>query len=33
MNEQEQFWENSFGDNYISRNNSSELISSNISFF
>ena len=31
--EQEQFWNGSFGDNYISRNESQEQLASNINFF
>ena len=31
--EQEEFWAGSFGDEYISRNNSKELLASNLSFF
>ena len=33
MNEQEQFWSGAFGDNYIERNESSDLLASNIAFF
>jgi spore coat polysaccharide biosynthesis protein SpsF len=32
-NEQEEFWAGSFGSEYISRNNSSELLASNLNFF
>jgi len=31
--EQEKFWEGQFGNNYIQRNNSSQLLASNINFF
>jgi spore coat polysaccharide biosynthesis protein SpsF len=31
--EQEKFWEGEFGNNYIQRNNSSQLLASNINFF
>ena len=31
--DQENFWAGSFGDNYISRNNSNELLASNLDFF
>ena len=31
--EQEEFWQSEFGDEYIDRNDSSNLLASNISFF
>lgn len=31
--EQEKFWAGDFGDNYISRNNSDEILASNLNFF
>ena len=31
--EQEKFWSGEFGNNYIDRNNSDELLASNISLF
>ena len=31
--DQEELWEGDFGDNYIERNNSEELLASNIHFF
>ena len=31
--EQEEFWAGEFGEEYISRNNSKELLASNLNFF
>ena len=31
--DQEELWEGDFGDNYIERNNSEELLASNVHFF